>query len=75
MTLSFARCGQVLAHNGSSKFRVWQAVRASSAATYYLDDYIYDGDKYQDGAIVANNPSIIALQVGCGAGGCCHVVG
>lgn len=110
---------QIRAHTGSSKHKVWQAVRASSggrhgaaapgllqpggagqkagrlyvphsglsctaskahaafwpthppasplsspaAATYYLDDFSCGGDKFQDGAVTANNPAIIALQV------------
>jgi predicted acylesterase/phospholipase RssA len=49
-------------HNGSSNHAVWQAVRASSAAIYYLDDFTCGGEKFQDGAVVANNPSVIALQ-------------
>ncbi|KAG7672162.1 hypothetical protein KSW81_005044 [Nannochloris sp. 'desiccata'] len=49
-------------HKGSSNHAVWQAVRASSAAIYYLDDFTCGGDKFQDGAVVANNPSVIALQ-------------
>lgn len=47
---------------GSSKYKVWQAVRASSAAIYYLDDFSCGGEKFQDGAVVANNPSVVALQ-------------
>jgi hypothetical protein len=40
-----------------------QAVRASSAAPYYLDDFLTaDGKRFQDGATTANNPTIIALQ-------------
>lgn len=49
-------------HEGSSNHAVWQAVRASSAAIYYLDDFSCGGEKFQDGAVVANNPSVIALQ-------------
>jgi predicted acylesterase/phospholipase RssA len=49
-------------HDGSSNHAVWQAVRASSAAIYYLDDFTCGGEKFQDGAVVANNPSVIALQ-------------
>lgn len=33
------------------------------AATYYLDDFSSGGDKFQDGAVVANNPAVVALQV------------
>lgn len=47
---------------GSSSHAVWEAVRASSAAIYYLDTFECDGRKFQDGALVANNPSLIALQ-------------
>jgi predicted acylesterase/phospholipase RssA len=47
---------------GSCNHAIWEAVRASSAATYYLDGFDCGGDKYLDGALVANNPSLIALQ-------------
>lgn len=47
---------------GSCKHQVWQSIRASSAAPYYLDDYADDGYRWQDGAIVANNPTIFALR-------------
>lgn len=41
----------------------FQAVRASSAAPYYLDDFLTpDGKRFQDGATTANNPAAIALQ-------------
>ncbi|TMW93831.1 hypothetical protein EJD97_011096 [Solanum chilense] len=47
---------------GSCKHRIWQAIRASSAAPYYLDDYSDDVYRWQDGAIVANNPTIFAIR-------------
>ncbi|KAK7303283.1 hypothetical protein RJT34_14186 [Clitoria ternatea] len=47
---------------GSCKHLVWQAIRASSAAPYYLDDFSDDINRWQDGAIVANNPTIFALR-------------
>ncbi|KAG6554512.1 hypothetical protein Mapa_003891 [Marchantia paleacea] len=47
---------------GSCKHYVWEAIRASSAAPYYLDDYSSESNRWQDGAIVANNPTIIALR-------------
>ena len=40
----------------------WQAVRASSAAPYYLEDFACGEDRFQDGAATANNPSVLALQ-------------
>ncbi|GMH30273.1 hypothetical protein Nepgr_032116 [Nepenthes gracilis] len=47
---------------GSCKHHIWQAIRASSAAPYYLDDYSDDVNRWQDGAIVANNPTIFAIR-------------
>ncbi|EEF43897.1 conserved hypothetical protein [Ricinus communis] len=47
---------------GSCKHHVWQAIRASSAAPYYLDDFSDDVNRWQDGAIVANNPTIFAVR-------------
>lgn len=47
---------------GSCKHKVWQAIRASSAAPYYLDDFSDDVNRWQDGAIVANNPTIFAIR-------------
>jgi len=34
----------------------------TAAAIYYLDDFTCGTDKFQDGAVVANNPGVIALQ-------------
>ncbi|KAE8808992.1 phospholipase A I [Hordeum vulgare] len=47
---------------GSCKHHVWEAIRASSAAPYYLDDFSDDVNRWQDGAIVANNPTIFAIR-------------
>lgn len=47
---------------GSCKHHVWEAIRASSAAPYYLDDFADDANRWQDGAIVANNPTLIAIR-------------
>ncbi|KAK9839624.1 hypothetical protein WJX81_001442 [Elliptochloris bilobata] len=52
---------QVCAPPGSSLHQVWQAVRASSAAPYYLDDFKCGADRFQDGAASANNPAALAL--------------
>ncbi|XP_068656988.1 phospholipase A I-like [Aristolochia californica] len=53
---------QRVAPIGSCKHSVWQAIRASSAAPYYLDDYSDDVNRWQDGAILANNPTIFAIR-------------
>ena len=50
--------GRKAAYVGSTKFRLWEAIRASSAAPYYLDDYASGNNRWQDGAIVANNPTV-----------------
>ncbi|KAM1123881.1 hypothetical protein COP2_005372 [Malus domestica] len=47
---------------GTCKHQVWQAIRASSAAPYYLDDFSDDVNRWQDGAIVANNPTIFSIR-------------
>ncbi|KAF8391516.1 hypothetical protein HHK36_023821 [Tetracentron sinense] len=47
---------------GSCKHHIWQAIRASSAAPYYLDDFSDDVNRWQDGAIVANNPTFFAIR-------------
>lgn len=46
---------------GTSSSRVWQAVRASSAAPGYFDAYKEGGEIYVDGALVANNPTFMAM--------------
>ncbi|KAL7615494.1 hypothetical protein Lser_V15G04567 [Lactuca serriola] len=50
------------AYMGSCRHHLWQAIRASSAAPYYLDDYTDGIFRWQDGAIVANNPTIFAIR-------------
>eukprot|EP00898_Chlorokybus_atmophyticus_P001815 jgi/Chlat1/2634/Chrsp178S02477 len=50
------------AYMGSCKHLVWQAIRASSAAPYYLDDFALDNNRWQDGAITANNPAVVAIK-------------
>ena len=47
---------------GSCKHRLWQGVRASSAAPYYLADYSFGHDKFQDGAVTCNNPGMLAVM-------------
>ncbi|KAK9056382.1 hypothetical protein SSX86_027472 [Deinandra increscens subsp. villosa] len=50
------------AYMGSCRHDLWQAIRASSAAPYYLDDFSDGVLRWQDGAIVANNPTIFAIR-------------
>ena len=49
-------------HLGSSQHPLWQAIRASSAAPYYLVDFAHDEHRWQDGACIANNPAAIAID-------------
>ncbi|KAJ8761900.1 hypothetical protein K2173_005611 [Erythroxylum novogranatense] len=57
-SVGHTRCASI----GSCKHHVWQAIRASSAAPYYLDDFSDGINRWQDGAIVANNPTIFAIR-------------
>ena len=47
---------------GSCKHLLWQGVRASSAAPYYLADFSLGADKWQDGAVTCNNPSMLGVM-------------
>ncbi len=58
-----AAASQIAACGGTSRVSVWQAVRASASAPYYLDDFpLGEENRFQDGATTANNPAVIALQ-------------
>jgi hypothetical protein len=56
------RAERLALHTGSSKHKLWQAVRASSAAPYYLDDFTLGEERFIDGAVSVNNPSVVAIQ-------------
>ena len=60
---------------GSSKHLVWQAVRASSAAPYYLDDFVCGPDRYGTAANCSRVLVIImwASEKVVTAVSCCHV--
>lgn len=55
---------QIGARPGACHHAVWAALRASSAAPYYLEDFrcASGADRFQDGATTANNPALVALQ-------------
>ena len=55
---------QIGARPGACHHAVWAALRASSAAPYYLEDFrcALGADRFQDGATTANNPALVALQ-------------
>lgn len=56
------RVERLALHNGSSKHKLWQAIRASSAAPYYLDDFRVGEERFIDGAVSVNNPAVVAVQ-------------
>lgn len=39
-----------------------QGVRGSASAPYFFDDFVIGEDRFQDGATIANNPTLIAIQ-------------
>ena len=49
-------------YQGSSRVQIWEAVRASTAAPGYFDDFILDNRVFQDGGILVNNPTQIAIH-------------
>lgn len=49
-------------YDGTHKHSIWQAVRASSAAPGYYEDFKVDGLIFHDGGVLANNPAAIALH-------------
>ncbi|CAF1608711.1 unnamed protein product [Rotaria magnacalcarata] len=49
-------------YDGTSKYKVWEAVRASTCAPGYFEEYLLDGNVFQDGGLIANNPTSIALH-------------
>ena len=47
---------------GRSSSTWLEAMRASSAAPYFFDEFVSDGERLQDGAIVTNNPAVVAVH-------------
>lgn len=49
-------------YSGSHSARLWEVVRASSAAPAYFGDFQLDGKLHQDGGILYNNPTAVAIH-------------
>lgn len=49
-------------YDGTSRYKCWEAIRASSAAPGYYEDFKIDGYVFHDGGLLANNPTAIAIH-------------
>nr|XP_033815023.1 calcium-independent phospholipase A2-gamma [Geotrypetes seraphini]XP_033815024.1 calcium-independent phospholipase A2-gamma [Geotrypetes seraphini]XP_033815025.1 calcium-independent phospholipase A2-gamma [Geotrypetes seraphini]XP_033815026.1 calcium-independent phospholipase A2-gamma [Geotrypetes seraphini] len=47
---------------GGCQYNLWQAIRASSAAPGYFQEYVLGEDLHQDGGLLINNPCALALH-------------
>ncbi|XP_030588972.1 calcium-independent phospholipase A2-gamma-like isoform X2 [Archocentrus centrarchus] len=54
--------GSVSRYAGGSGYQMWQAVRASSAAPGYFQEFTLQNDIHQDGGIILNNPCALAVH-------------
>ncbi|KAM9344308.1 calcium-independent phospholipase A2-gamma-like [Pholidichthys leucotaenia] len=54
--------GSLNRYAGGSGYKMWQAVRASSAAPGYFQEFLIQSDIHQDGGIVMNNPCALAVH-------------
>ncbi|XP_061827655.1 calcium-independent phospholipase A2-gamma-like isoform X1 [Nerophis lumbriciformis] len=54
--------GSLSRYPGGSGYPMWQAVRASSAAPGYFQEFPLQSDIHQDGGIIMNNPCALAVH-------------
>ncbi|EMP42584.1 Calcium-independent phospholipase A2-gamma [Chelonia mydas] len=47
---------------GGCQYKLWQAIRASSAAPGYFQEYALGNDLHQDGGLLLNNPTALAVH-------------
>ncbi|KAF6721228.1 Calcium-independent phospholipase A2-gamma [Oryzias melastigma] len=54
--------GSLSRYAGSSSHQMWEAVRASSAAPGYFQEFTLESNIHQDGGIIMNNPCALAVH-------------
>ncbi|XP_036446563.1 calcium-independent phospholipase A2-gamma-like [Colossoma macropomum] len=54
--------GRLSRYAGGSGYQLWQAVRASSAAPGYFQEFPLHNDIHQDGGLILNNPCALAVH-------------
>eukprot|EP00871_Galdieria_phlegrea_P001839 jgi/Galph1/2656/GphlegSOOS_G1316.1 len=54
--------GKESRYEGSVETQLWEGLRASSAAPTYFSEMRINGELYADGALVANNPTGVAIH-------------
>lgn len=54
--------GSFCYYEGSCKYKIWQAIRASAAAPGYFEEFVLDNYVHQDGGLIMNNPAAIAIH-------------
>ena len=49
-------------YRGSVRYKIWEAVRASSAAPGYFDEFLMNKKVFQDGGMSSNNATHIGIH-------------